>query len=402
MVRARDERLDADVAVKLLAENHSLTPDVRERFVTEGQLLRRARSPHVVAVHDVGETESGQPFLVLELVTGGDLASRRKSHGTRPVTGPDVAAVAVAVAAALTALHEVGVVHRDVTPGNLLIASPAASGTATSSTGLLGPGESVLLADLGLSKDLAAASGLTVGAGTAGFSPPEQRAGGWVDQRADIWSASALVVWLLLGRAPDDGHGWVAEVRRLGWPDAVIRVLRRGLSTDPRRRHPTALAWSDELTDAIALSHPRGPRAVAAPTAARPRSRTWLLAGMAVALASLLAVAGWWAGRAGPGASASTRALDDGRVEVSAVQDGLQATIIGPARTVSGTAARFDARVQGGDTWFWIAPDGLRHDGVTTIEVRTRSAGLAEITLIGLDDDGRRVVVQHDLHVDAP
>lgn len=401
VVKARDDRLDADVAVKLLAENHSLTPGVRERFVTEGQLLRRARSPNVVAVHDVGETESGQPYLVLDLVSGGDLAARRGSLGSKPVTEQDVATVAGALAAALTALHEVGVVHRDLAPGNLLIASSGA--TAAPRIGLLATGERVLLTDLGLSKDLVAASGLTVGAGTAGFSPPEQRAGGRVDQRADIWSASALLVWLLLGRTPDEKATWVAEVRRLGWSDAFVGVLRRGLSADPRRRQPTAQTWLDELTDSTTPSPRPGH-----PQESAPRSRVvgghpriWLLLVTLIVLASALVVAGWWTARAGPGVAQHTRALDDGRVQVSAAEDGLRASIIGPARTASGSTARFDAEVQGVD-WFWITPDGRRHDGVDSIEVYARSAGLAEITLVGLDEAGRRVVVQHDLEVDTP
>ena len=79
--RARDDRLDTDVAVKVLAENHSLDPEVRERFITEGQLLRRIDCPEVIAAFDLGETERGQPFLVLEYADRGDLATRVRGCG---------------------------------------------------------------------------------------------------------------------------------------------------------------------------------------------------------------------------------------------------------------------------------------------------------------------------------
>src|SRR5690606_28097749 len=74
--RAVDERLDDIVAVKVLAENHSLDPELRERFLTEGRVLRRVASRHVVAVHDLGETDRQQPYLVLEYADRDTLARR--------------------------------------------------------------------------------------------------------------------------------------------------------------------------------------------------------------------------------------------------------------------------------------------------------------------------------------
>ena len=76
VLRAEDERLEDEVAVKVLAENHSLDPDVRDRFLSEGRVLRRIDSPHVVRVLDLGETDRQQPYLVLELADRGDLATR--------------------------------------------------------------------------------------------------------------------------------------------------------------------------------------------------------------------------------------------------------------------------------------------------------------------------------------
>lgn len=389
VLRAHDDRLDAEVAVKVLAENHSLSPDTRERFVSEGQLLRRVRSPHVLEVHDLGETDDGRPYLVLELARGGDLAARRTALADGAVHVDDVTTLARHVAAALGALHAQRVVHRDVTPGNLLLTG----GRDRDPARLLADDEHVVLADLGLSKDLAAASGLTVGTGTAGFSPPEQGAGGWVDERADIWSASALVVWAVLGRAP--GPGWDRDLRGRGWSDAAVKELRTGLHDDPRKRHASASEWLEALTAAL---HPPPPPPAAPPPPRARLSRRLLAAG---ALAVVLALVGGWAlGRVGPldgGPSVST--LDDGRVRVSDAEGDLRVALIGPASVPVGDAAVFEADVEGARGWTWIAPDGSTYVGEPSLEVSTASAGVAEVTLVGVADDGRRVGVEHRLDV---
>ena len=313
VLHARDERLDADVAVKVLAENHSLSPDTRERFVSEGQLLRRVRSPHVVDVHDLSETDEGQPFLVLELASGGDLAARRRSCGDAPVGSADLLTVVRHVAAALGALHGERVVHRDLTPGNLLLAGPAAP--VRPPVGCSPQGERVVLADLGLSKDLAAASGLTVGTGTAGFTPPEQGAGGWVDQRADIWSASALLVWLLLGRPPGTDRGWVREVRALGWPAGLAARAAHAACT-PTRASGTARRRSGPTQLTVALRPPPPPEPRPDPDAVARSSvrRRLLLAGTALVLVLAALPAAGGAGRSGPlsGAPRSRRSTTGG------------------------------------------------------------------------------------------
>jgi hypothetical protein len=84
---AEDPWLDTRVAIKVLADIHSSDPDLRSRFVQEARLLRRIRSPHVVTVYDVGETDAGQPFFVMEEAVRGTLAARlqaTRARGTRP------------------------------------------------------------------------------------------------------------------------------------------------------------------------------------------------------------------------------------------------------------------------------------------------------------------------------
>ena len=117
--RARDERLDADVAVKVLAENHSLNPEIRERFIAEGRSLRRVGGRHLVSVHDIDQNDHQQPYLVLELADRGPLRRRVEQlrAGGWCATGADVLAVARPLAAAVAAVHRAQLVTATSAPG---------------------------------------------------------------------------------------------------------------------------------------------------------------------------------------------------------------------------------------------------------------------------------------------
>ena len=246
--RARDERLDADVAVKVLAENHSLNPEIRERFIAEGRSLRRVGWRHLVSVHDIDQNDHQQPYLVLELADRGSLRRRVEQlrAGGWCATGADVLAVARPLAAAVAAVHRARLVHRDLSPGNLLLTSTSgeaarAVGIESSPSAVVRADERLLVADLGMCKDLARSSGLTVAAGTDGFRPPEQSRTGTVDIRADIWAMSALLRWLI-------GD---AEM-----PEELQEVLARGLSEDPEARQAEATEWIAEIEGALAAPPP--------------------------------------------------------------------------------------------------------------------------------------------------
>ncbi|MFC3348638.1 serine/threonine-protein kinase [Streptomyces echinoruber] len=258
---ARDEVLDAPVAVKVLAENWAHRLDVRERFLTEARLLRKAASDRVVQVHDIGELPDGRPYFVMEYADGGTLADLAAA-GPLPV--PEALRLTAEAARGAAALHEAGIVHRDIKPSNVLLAA-APDGSRR-----------VLLADLGLAKSLAQASGLTQAAGSAGYRPPEQaEPGTGIDARADVYGLGALGYRLVTGTTPA-APGRVVRPDRLrpGLHPGVRRALLRALAVDRRRRWPSAAAFAAEL-ERLA------PRA----GAARPRGRPRLLAGAAAGLA---------------------------------------------------------------------------------------------------------------------
>lgn len=388
--RAWDERLDGMVAVKILADNHSLDDGVRSRFVSEGQLLRRVDSPHVIRVFDVGETERGQPYLVLEYADRGDFESRMaelRSNGYRPDATATEALVTV-LGGALAALHSERLVHRDVTPRNLLLRSTSAHADGGAAPAIAGD-ERLMLADLGFAKDLAASSGLTVAGGTTGFSAPEQRAGGVVDQRADLYAASAIVVWFLTGSAPAPDGRWMRAIREMGYEASLVAALERGLATDPSLRQQTAASWQSEL-----LSSLRIPEDSAEP--APGRLRFLLLAGVAVAVVAILGIV--WLVRSG---GAEVRDLGGGMVEVSREVAGHAVTLSGPAEVVVGDTARYTTVTDGLASWTWIGPDGRTHPQVPGIDVIAKGPGTATVRLVATTTSGDTVELKHRLVVVA-
>jgi hypothetical protein len=245
---ARDEELDADVAVKILSDNWIDEEDVRRRFLAEGRFLRRVDSPHVVGVHDVGETEDGRPYLVLTYADGGSLADRIKA-GTMEIA--EVVDVITQVGSGLKQLHARGVLHRDVKPANVLFRTDESDKS----------GDRAMLGDLGLGKSLETVSQLTMPGGTPAYVAPEQVMGDRLDHRADLYSLGAVAYAAFTGQAP---HGVVSlgAVMRIESPppsmstlrddvsDAIDVVVRRALEPDRDKRWPDLDSFLDALQEA--------------------------------------------------------------------------------------------------------------------------------------------------------
>ncbi|HVD20193.1 MAG TPA: serine/threonine-protein kinase, partial [Propionibacteriaceae bacterium] len=166
-----DDDLDVPVAVKVLADNWAANSDVRNRFLAEARIMRRIHDRRLVQVHDIGSLEDGRPYFVMDYIDGGSLNELRQ-HGIEPVRALRLCAEACR---ALDVLHANDIIHRDVTPGNLLL-STTTNGDAQ-----------VLIADLGVAKSMVDAVGATMTAGTPSYMAPEQAMGVTpLDKRVDI------------------------------------------------------------------------------------------------------------------------------------------------------------------------------------------------------------------------
>jgi len=244
---ARDEQLDAEVAVKILSDNWIEDDDVRRRFLAEGRFLRKVDSLYVVGVHDIGETEDGRPYMVLTYADGGTLAERIKAG---PLEFADAVRIITEVGRGLKHLHARGVLHRDVKPANVLFRSEP-------------PGDRAMLSDLGLGKSLAEVSRITMPGGTPSYVAPEQVRGERLDHRADLYSLGAVAYAAFTGQAPHGVAtlGAVMQIEspppsmtthRADIPDAIDVVVRRALEPDRDKRWPDLDSFLNALREAHA------------------------------------------------------------------------------------------------------------------------------------------------------
>jgi tRNA A-37 threonylcarbamoyl transferase component Bud32 len=244
--KARDVRLDRDVAIKVVRADLLASPDARVRFRREAQIVARLQHPAVVAVFDYGTFADGSAYIVMEYVRGEDL--RQRLRRTPALSPPEVVAIATGVAAGVQAAHDAGVFHRDLKPENVLLPEN-------------GGGPKVL--DFGVAKlaPSAADPGGTVTAGativgTPAYMAPEQLRGEALDGRADVFSLGVMVFEMLTGRMPygvgsfvDIGvkhaSGRIADADRL--PDALRPAVLQTLAADPDERPATPTAFAEAL-----------------------------------------------------------------------------------------------------------------------------------------------------------
>ncbi len=238
----RDDELDSLVAVKALADNWAHRADVRERFLGEARMLRRADSDNVVRVHDIGVTDDDTPFFVMTYADRGTVADLVESG--EPVEPAVALSVIEQAAAGLAVIHGTGIVHRDVKPQNLLLTSTADGGIR------------VLVADLGVAKALLHATGITQVVGTPSYMAPEQaHMETPLDARADVHALGAVAYHLLTSRPARAGD--MASLLRAELPPAPSSVSSVPASYDAvllRALHPDRdERWPDVLTFAQAL-----------------------------------------------------------------------------------------------------------------------------------------------------
>ena len=235
---ARDLLLDRPVAIKVLFDQFSKDQQFVERFRREAQRAANLNHPNIVSVFDWGE-ESGTYFIVMEYVEGRSLAEIIRTEGS---IHPDkVAEISSEVAAALSFAHRNGIVHRDVKPGNVLVA----------------PNGHIKVADFGIARALAnVQSELTQAGtvmGTATYISPEQAQGMEVDPRSDLYSLGVMIYEMLSGHPPFSGETPVAvayqhvqdspiSLRAAGVSvaESLEAVTMKLLAKNPVNRYPTA------------------------------------------------------------------------------------------------------------------------------------------------------------------
>jgi hypothetical protein len=247
---AFDQTLDREVALKLITLPDA-DPGVAATVLHEGRMLARVQHPNVVAVHGADEV-GGQIGIWMELVRGRSLADVVRTDG--PLGADEATLVGVSLCRALAAVHNAGLLHRDLKPGNVMRES----------------GGRIVLMDFGAGRDLRRPIWPSdrAAAGTPVCMAPEVLVGQPATQASDIYSLASLLFFLVSGEYPVEGrtlsdivlaHGMgrrrlLADCRP-DLPERFVQVVERALSPDPRRRPPTAGALMHDLLATLPASH---------------------------------------------------------------------------------------------------------------------------------------------------
>ncbi|MDC0685892.1 serine/threonine-protein kinase [Sorangium atrum] len=280
--RARSLWLDVDVAIKVLHEEQ-LDAHAAERLLREARATAKLGHPAIVRVFDFGETDAGEPFLVMELLEGTPLSSWIEARGRVPAE--QAVQMLLPVACALATAHAQRIVHRDIKPANILIVPDGAGGHVPK------------VVDFGIAKLANAASpaitqrGMIVG--SPEYMSPEQADGQLdVGEQTDVWAFSVVMYELITGRRPFSGETLSAVIvsifskepvptTELGAGDeALWAILRRGLAKSPADRWPSMRALGRALA-AWAIE-----RGVTADVAGTSLAHQWLARGAEPPLAA--------------------------------------------------------------------------------------------------------------------
>ena len=282
--KARRVRLNRIVAIKMILAGEHAGPEASVRFLAEAEVIARVQHPNIVQIFHIDE-HGGLPYFEMEFLGGGSLADRLDGQ-PRP---PRVAAsLVVKLARGVAAAHLAGVVHRDIKPGNILLAN---DGTPK-------------VADFGLAKSLAASSGLTRTdsiLGSPSYMAPEQAEGKAreVGPTADVYALGAILYEQLTGRPPFVGATVLDTLHQVkssepvspsrlvpGLPRDVETIVRKCLEKSPGRRYATAADLADDLERFLS-----GSPIVARPVPFWERGWKWAARRPSVALLGLALVA---------------------------------------------------------------------------------------------------------------
>ncbi len=296
--RARDTRLERTVAIKVLPENLSSSPEVRQRFEREAKTISGLSDPHICALYDVGN-QDGVEFLVMEYLEGETLADRL-ARGPLPLD--QALRHGIEISTALDRAHRQGIVHRDLKPGNVMLTRSGVKLLDFGLAKLAAPAAPSGVAGLSMMPTTPKGSNLTAEGtilGTFQYMAPEQLEGKEADARTDIFALGAVLYEMATGRKAFAGASQASLISAIMasepppisvvqpmTPPAMDRVVKTCLAKDPEDRWQAAGDVAKELKWIAEGGSGAG---MAAPVAARGKNRERLAWSIAAVLAVALA-----------------------------------------------------------------------------------------------------------------
>lgn len=248
---ARDAKLDRQVAIKVLHDKDLANEEKRSRFLREARAAASIRHQNVATIYEVGETDEGAPFIVMEFCNGETLSQRLRR---RPIEAHEFLVISRQVAAGIAAAHDSGIIHRDLKTANIIIEP----------TGM------VKILDFGLAKPVrreleqtawdSSSSGRFFG--TLHYLSPEQARGQAADARSDLFSVGVVLYQMATGHLPFNGDAALAVLEKIrdaepepfvpldpAFPAAASKVIGRLLQKDPNARFQNAHELLNELQE---------------------------------------------------------------------------------------------------------------------------------------------------------
>jgi len=301
--RAHDERLNRDVAIKVLPASFSSDRDRLNRFAQEARAAAALNHPNILAIHDIGDWQ-GAPYIVSELLVGETFRERLKSG---PIPARKAIDYALQITRGLAAAHDKGIVHRDLKPENIFLTEDGRVKILDFGLAKLSHPEQDDSSSEAATVQVVTDAGLVMG--TAGYMSPEQVRGKIADQRSDLFSFGAILYEMISGKrafhgdSPADTMSAIlkeeppelSEVAR-NVPPALERIVRHCLEKNPAQRFRSAgdVAFSLEALTEISTTSKSGAQAL---PAVAPTRRRWLVLTLGAFLAATLCFAFYWVGK---------------------------------------------------------------------------------------------------------
>jgi len=362
--RARDTRLERDVAIKVLPANLSSDPNLRQRLEREAKAVSKLSHPHICTLHDIGH-QDGMDFLIMELLEGETL-EQRLTKG--PLSSEQTVRYAAQIADALAKAHKKGVTHRDLKPANVMLTK---SGAKLMDFGLAkqaGPAPlAAALTEMTMEQSKLTGEGTIVG--TFQYMAPEQLEGKEADARTDIFAVGEVIYEMATGKPAFSGKSRasliaailtaepppITQLRPLT-PPVVERIVRKCLAKDPEERWQSASDLASEL-NWIAEGGSQSGLSTPLVTGQKHRERVaWILAALALGAAALLATMQFQTKAKPEHLVRSLIATEEGTFPI------LTGDFAGPAvLSPDGNFLTFvPAREQGG-VFVWVRPRNAQH-----------------------------------------
>jgi serine/threonine protein kinase len=334
--RARDTRLERDVAIKVLPANLSSDPALRQRLEREAKAVSKLSHPHICTLHDIGH-QDGVDFLVMELVEGETL-EQRLTKG--PLPPQQAVRIAAQIADALAKAQKLGIVHRDLKPSNIMLTKTGAKlmdfGLAKES----GPAPlAVALTEMTAEQSKLTAEGMIVG--TFQYMAPEQLEGKQADARTDIFALGEVMYEMATGKPPFTGKSRASLIAAIlssepqpmaalqpMTPPALERVVKKCLAKDPDERWQSANDLASELSWIAEGASQAGATGQIETARSRWSRAGWVVASVSLLLAMASSLAWWSAQNRRPAAMYFNASIPFAANDVALSPDGRVVAIV--------------------------------------------------------------------------